>query len=45
MTYEKPEVVVCSSAVQAIQNLQKDNPIAFEDDKQPSYDAAYEADE
>lgn len=45
MKYDKPEIVVWSSAVQAIQNMQKNSPINLETDKDPTVFAAYEADE
>jgi hypothetical protein len=45
MRYEKPEIVVCTSAVQAIQNSQKNSPVNLESDKEPTIFAAYEADE
>jgi hypothetical protein len=45
MRYEKPEVVVCASAVQTIQNMQKNSPDAIEANDKPTVFSAYEADE
>jgi hypothetical protein len=46
MNYEKPQVVVLGSAVEAIQNSQnKPAPNALDGSKEYSTNAAYEADE
>jgi len=45
MKYEKPEIAVCTSAMDAVQNHQKNSPINLETDKDPTVFSAYEADE